>query len=165
MNSNVAVYPGFFDPFTHGHLNIIERASRVFSNVVVAIANDAPKQAIFDANLRLEMVQHSCDHLKNVKVEFFSGLLVAYLKEKESNVLIRGIRSVADYEYECQMAQANRCLDADIETVFLMTEPEYAHLSSTLIKEICRLGGDVSQMVPAYVNKRLKRYFGHEQTC
>lgn len=151
-----AVYPGSFDPFTMGHLNIVERAARVFEKVVVAVASDSPKQGLFTPQERVSMIKASLTSVKNVEVEQFSGLLVNYVLEKKSMVLIRGIRTVSDFEYEFQMALANKVMCQEIETFFMMTDSNYSYLSSTIIKEVARLRGDFSKMVPPAVMQYLK---------
>jgi pantetheine-phosphate adenylyltransferase len=157
--SFVAVYPGFFDPFTLGHLNIVERAVKVFDRVVVAIAEDSIKKPMFTSNERLGIVREILTQTPNVEVETFGGLLVTYLRKKHCNFLLRGIRTVSDFEFEYQMALANKDMAQDIETFFMMTEGKYSYLSSTVIKEIARLGGDISNMVPPLVAKRVKQKY------
>lgn len=162
MSLGTAIYPGFFDPFTMGHFNIVERASRVFDKVVVAVAADSPKQGLFSSDERVAMIKEALKSTKNVEVEGFKGLLVNYVLEKKSIVLIRGIRTVSDFEYEFQMALANKVMSEEIETFFMMTDSKYSYLSSTIIKEVARLGGDFSQMVPPSVMNLLKAKYGHQ---
>ena len=157
MNKQVVIYPGFFDPFTLGHKNIVERALRVFGEITVAVAGESPKTSLFTASDRLEIAQQVFEKNPKVTVEKFDGLLVDYVKKKKANILLRGIRTVSDFEYEYQMALANRTLSPDVETCFMMTEGSYSYLSSTLIKEIARLGGDVSKMVPPPVLQRIEK--------
>lgn len=157
----LAIYPGFFDPFTMGHMNIVERAAGIFENVVVAIASDSPKQGLFTIEQRVAMIHESLKSLKNVTVETFSGLLVEYAKKKKSAVLIRGLRTVSDFEYEFQMALANKVMVSSIETLFMMTDSRYSYLSSTIIREVARLRGDISEMVPEPVAKLIKEKYAN----
>ncbi|MCI5073015.1 pantetheine-phosphate adenylyltransferase [bacterium] len=162
---NSVVYPGFFDPITLGHLNIIERASQIYEQVIVAIAADSPKKSLITIEDRMRLVQDACSKFDNVAVEMFNGLLMRYVKSKPSHVILRGIRTVSDFEYEFQMSLANKKLESSIETVFMMTDAKYSFLSSTLIKEIARLNGNISEMVPEQVEKKMKEIFGYELTC
>ncbi|MFH1262421.1 MAG: pantetheine-phosphate adenylyltransferase [Pseudomonadota bacterium] len=155
----IAIYPGFFDPFTLGHMNIVERAVRVFGTVVVAVAGDSPKSAMFTGQERLEMIREVFRRSRNVKIEKFDGLLVHYVRKRKIPILLRGIRTVSDFEYEYQMALANKKLDEEVETFFMMTEGHYSYLSSTVIKEIARLGGDVSSMVPKEIDVRIREKY------
>lgn len=159
MSMKVAIYPGFFDPFTLGHFNIVERASLIFDRVIVSLAEDSPKKGLFTIDERFSMIQESLKGFSNVTVEMFSGLLVNYVKSKQSKVLIRGIRTVSDFEYEFQMALSNKAMARDIETLFMMTEGRYSFLSSTIIKEVARLGGNFDQMVPPIVSIKLKEKY------
>lgn len=157
MKKSNVVYPGFFDPFTLGHFDIVMRATEVFEEVVVAVAKDSPKVSLFSFPERLEMTQEIFREKKNVKVDFFDGLLINYMKKSNHKTLLRGLRTVSDFEYEFQMALANKTLDSSVETFFMMTDSKYSYLSSTLIREIARLGGDVSQMVPSIVVQKMKK--------
>ncbi|HLG18274.1 MAG TPA: pantetheine-phosphate adenylyltransferase [Bdellovibrionota bacterium] len=159
MSENAVIYPGFFDPFTLGHLNIVERATKVFAKVIVAVAGDSPKTAMFSPAERLEIVKEIFRGNRKVEVDQFSGLLVQYARRKKVHVLLRGIRTVSDFEYEYQMALGNKTLESDVETFFMMTEGKFSYLSSTVIKEISRLGGDISQMVPRQVVDRVKKKY------
>ena len=150
-----AVYPGSFDPPTNGHLDIITRASRMFPQIIVAVTENASKYHLFSVEERVEMLKNSVKHLKNVKVASFSGLLADYLKKTKSFVVIRGLRAVSDFEYEFQMALMNRNLNKSIETVFLTPDQSYIFLSSSTVKEIASLGGNVDNLVPPYVLKKL----------
>jgi pantetheine-phosphate adenylyltransferase len=150
------VYPGFFDPFTLGHQDIVLRATDVFDEVIVAVAKHSPKTSWFSFEDRFEMIKEIFNDKPNVIVDSFDGLLINYLQEKNQKVLLRGIRTVSDFEYEFQMSLANKTMDASVETFFMMTESQYSFLSSSLIREIARLGGDVSQMVPTVVFDFLK---------
>lgn len=152
-----AIYPGSFDPVTNGHLDIIERAAALFDEVVVAVARDTPKAPLFPVAEREEMLREACAHLKNVKVESFSGLLVDFARSKQAKVIVKGLRAVSDFETELQMALMNRTLREEIETVFLMTRHEYLYLSSSIVKEIAGLGGEVGDFVPPMVKERLRQ--------
>lgn len=156
MKKSTVVYPGFFDPFTLGHQDIVVRATEVFEEVVVAVAKDSPKVSLFSFPERFEMAVEIFKDKKNVKVDSFDGLLINYMKKNDDKVLLRGLRTVSDFEYEFQMAQANKTLDASVETFFMMTDSRYSYLSSTLIREIARLDGDIGQMVPKIVSQRMK---------
>lgn len=160
MASRLALVPGTFDPVTNGHIDIIERASRLFGRVLVAVAEDTPKSALFTAEERIAMLKEVCAGLPNVEVEKFAGLLVDYAAERGADVIVRGLRAVSDFEYELQMAHANRKLNASIETIFVMTTADYSFLSSSIVKEIARLGGQVEGLVPQSVRERLE-----QKTC
>lgn len=151
----IAVYPGSFDPVTNGHLDVIERASRLFDRVVVAVGRNAGKSALFTADERVAMLRESCSGLANVEAVAFGGMLVEFARSQGASVLIKGLRAISDFEYEFQMALANRHLAPDIETMFLMTSAEYQFLSSSIVKEIARVGGDVSPLVPPAAGRRL----------
>ncbi len=154
-----AIYPGTFDPITNGHLDIIERAAEIFSEVIVAVAQNSAKEPLFTDEERLEMIRSSVRHLKNVQVDCFEGLLVAYAKKKKASVVVRGLRAVSDFEYEFQMALTNRKLAGKLTTVFLMPHEKYTYLSSSLVREIAQHGGNVSDFVPEVVLKKLKKKF------
>lgn len=151
-----AVYPGTFDPLTYGHLDLIERGSRVFDEIIVAVGIHPLKRPLFTVEERKQMISDHTKHLKNVSVDSFEGMLVNYLKERGINVILRGIRTVSDFEYEFQMALTNRTLKKDVETVFIMTSEQYSFLNSSLIKESVVLGGDVSTFIPPGIEKLLK---------
>ncbi|MFH1380354.1 MAG: pantetheine-phosphate adenylyltransferase [bacterium] len=150
---NIAVYPGTFDPFTNGHLDIIARARLLFDTIIVAVTDNRNKKFMFSADARVEMIKTSVAQFGNVKADRFTGLLVHYMKSKKSRIIIRGLRAVSDFEYEFQMALMNRNLDSDIEAIFLMPDEKYTYLSSSLVKEIARLGGDIAEFVPAQVKE------------
>jgi len=156
MNKNIAVYPGTFDPPTFGHINIIERGLKVFDEIVIAVASDTAKEVLFTPDERVEMLREIFKDKKNVRVEKFKGLLVNYVMGIKAKVILRGLRTVADFEYELQMALANKKLYPEIETVFMMTEEYLSYFSSSLIKEIGKLGGKLTGMVPVLVEKRLQ---------
>jgi pantetheine-phosphate adenylyltransferase len=152
----VAVYPGTFDPPTNGHLDLIERGSRIFSRLVVAVAVNPRKEPIFSPEERVEIIARHSRHLGNVEVTFFRGMVVDYVHQVGAGFLLRGLRTVSDFEYEFQMALTNRSFAPDVDTVFVMPSQEYAYLSSTLIKESVALGGKVSKFVPADVETLLR---------
>ncbi len=151
----VAIYPGSFDPITNGHLDLIQRASKQFEQVVVAVLRHDTKQAEFAIEDRLEMIRDAVSGLSNVRVGSFDGLLVDYARNQGARLILRGIRAVSDYEYELQMALMNRKLAPEIETVFMLPSEAYSYLSSRLVKEICRHGGRVDDLVPAAAAARL----------
>lgn len=150
-----AVYPGSFDPITYGHIDIVERASRLFDNVIVAVLNNPLKVPLFNTEERINMIRQATNGMKNVEVDSFSGLLIHYVDQRGANTVIKGLRAVSDFEYELQMALMNRKLNKNVETVFMMTSSKYSFLSSSLVKEVARLGGCVNELVPEYVVKRL----------
>ncbi len=151
-----AVYPGSFDPITKGHVDVIQRGSRIFDQVLVAVAHNPNKQALFTIAERMDMIRHETRGIPNVKVDTFEGMLIDYVKKQRTNVILRGIRTVSDFEYEFQMALTNRTLHREIETVFIMTSEEYSFMNSSLIKEVAGLGGDTRAFVSAEVGRRLK---------
>lgn len=155
----IGVCPGSFDPVTNGHLDIIMRASKMFDKVIVAVLNNSSKNSLFTVEERIEMLKSSCSGFDNVEVDAFSGLLIDFLKIKNADVIIKGLRAVSDFEYEMQMALMNRKLNPNIETVFLMTGNKYSYLSSSMVKEIGRLGGCIHGLVPEIVEKELKNRF------
>ena len=156
----VAVYSGSFDPITRGHLDIICRACRLFDHVIVAVADNLQKKPLFSRVERVEMVRTATREMDNVTVDSFAGLLAHYVQEKKVSVIIRGLRAVSDLEHEFRMAFMNRSLVARVETLFLMPSEEYTYLNSTVVKEVARLGGDVSQFVTPDVNRRLLNKLG-----
>ena len=146
-----AVCPGSFDPVTHGHLDIIERSSRLFDEVVVAVGVNASKSRLFTADERIAMLERACGHLGNVRVDGFSGLLTSYCLDHDVTAIVKGLRAVGDFDYELQMAQMNSRLAPRVETVFMPTSPEHSFLASSLVKEVAGFGGDVSALVPGFV--------------
>ncbi len=154
-----AVYPGTFDPITYGHLDLIKRGGKVFDELIVAIGHNPLKQPIFTIKERENMISEYTREISNVKVDSFEGMLIDYMEKMQISVILRGIRTVSDFEYEFQRALTNRVLKNDIETVFVMTSQEYSFLNSTLIKEAVSLGGDVSAFVPSRVAKLLTQKF------
>ena len=155
--TRLAIYPGTFDPLTNGHLDLIERSARLFDRVVVAILSNSGKHPVFTVADRVAMIREVCKDLPGVEVETFDGLLVDYARRRQACAIVRGLRGVADFEYERQMALMNRHLSAEIETVFMMPPAEWSHLSSTLVKEVTALGGSVDGLVPPAVARRLIR--------
>ncbi len=154
-----AIYPGTFDPFTNGHLDIVQRGLRIFEEIIIAVAPSQRKQPLFTLEERLRLIEKSVKGLENVRVEAFDGLLVEYAKSKGGVAIIRGLRAVSDFEYELQMALMNRRLDMSVETVFMMPSEEYSFLTSTIVKEAASFGGSVRGLVPVAVEKALKRKF------
>ncbi len=157
---NIAIYPGSFDPVTNGHLYILERGLKLFDKVIVAILHNPAKSSLFTVKERLEMLEDSLiDYDEQVELDTFSGLLVDYAQEKKAGSILRGMRAVSDFEYEFQLALMNRKLNKSIQTVFLMTGLRWIFTSSSIIKEAAQFGGDVSDMVPPFVNEKLKKKF------
>lgn len=153
---SIAIYPGSFDPMTNGHLSIIKSGLVVFDKLIIAVLRNPRKEALFTVEERVEMIREELDGAKNVEVDSFDGLLVEYCKRKKVRVVLRGLRAVADFEYELQMANMNRHLNTEVETVFLMANDAYFYVSSNIVKEAWRLGGDVSRLVPKGIAKRLE---------
>jgi pantetheine-phosphate adenylyltransferase len=159
LNLVRAIYPGSFDPLTNGHLDLIDRGSKIFDELIVAILRNAEKDPLFTLAERKEMLEHMVKRYENVRVETFEGLLVDYAMQKKAKAVLRGIRAISDYEYELQMALMNRKLQPQLETVFMMSAEVYSYLSSRLVKEVFRLGGSVTGLVPELVEKRLHEKF------
>jgi pantetheine-phosphate adenylyltransferase len=153
--SIVALCPGTFDPVTNGHLDIVERASRLFDRVIVAVVENPAKEPLFSVEERVTMLKEGVSGLDNVEVDSFSGLLVDYARGKGTTLIVKGLRAVSDFDYELQMAQMNDHL-AEVETCFIPTSPSWSYLSSSLVKDVARYGGDVSRLVPPHVLDRLK---------
>jgi pantetheine-phosphate adenylyltransferase len=157
---NLVIYPGSFDPPTNGHLDLIRRASRLFSHVVVAALRNEGKAPLFTVEERLAMLQEAAADLENVSFDSFDGLLVDYARRRGSKLILRGIRAISDYEYELQMALMNQKLFPELETLFIPASESYSYLSSRLVKEVNRLGGDVSHLVPENVSRALRNKRG-----
>ncbi|HET7706680.1 MAG TPA: pantetheine-phosphate adenylyltransferase [Thermoanaerobaculia bacterium] len=155
-----AVYPGSFDPLTNGHLDIIRRGARLFDRVLVAVLENEGKAPLFTVAERMELISACTRDIPGVEVHSFSGLLVDFMKRTNAKVVVRGIRAVSDYEYELQMALMNRELRPEIETIFMLPAVEYTYVSSRLIKEVFRLGGDIGRLVPAPVLESLRARLG-----
>lgn len=154
----VAVYPGSFDPVTNGHLDIIERASPLFDQLIVTVAQNLEKKPLFSVNERVEMLKAVTSSISNVQIDTFEGLLVNYLKKQECKIIVKGLRAVSDFEIELQMALINKKLSG-VETVFLVTNTEYSYLSSSIVKEVASFGGCVEGLVPKKVEERLEEKF------
>ena len=152
----IAVYPGSFDPMTNGHLDIITRAAKTFDKVYVAILTNSAKKPCFSIEQRIDWLRRATAHLDNVEVDSFSGLLVNYANQIGASIIIKGLRAVSDFEYEFQMALTNRALSPNIETMFLMTNGEYSYLSSSIVKEIAKLGGSLGGLVPDFMIEEVK---------
>ena len=157
---NVAVYPGTFDPITHGHTDLVTRAARVFEKVIVAIAESPHKTPFLSLEKRIKLAETQLGGLDNIEIVGFSNLLVDFVRESNASVIVRGLRAVSDFEYEFQLASMNRNLCEDIETMFLTPDEKYGFISSTLVREVARLGGDVSQFVGAEIEVAMKEQFG-----
>ncbi len=159
MSEKTAIYPGFFDPITNGHLSVIKRALQIFDRLIIAILNNPQKVPLFSIDERTFMIRDSVKDQPGVEVDTFDGLLVDYAVKKNSNVILRGLRALSDFEYEFQMALMNRKLNRDIQSLFLMTDYKWFYTSSTIIKEAASFGGDISGLVPKIVNHKLKEKF------
>lgn len=156
---SIAVYPGSFDPATYGHLDIIKRSIRVFDKLVIGILLNSEKNPLFSMEERVEFLTEATKDMENVEVKSFSGLLVDFARENNADITVRGLRAVTDFEYELQIAQINNKLDSNLDTMFFTTSTEYAYLSSTIVREIASYHGDVSELVPPYVEQKLKQKF------
>lgn len=157
----VGIYPGSFDPVTNGHIDIIKRSAKLVDTLIVAILQNTNKNALFSVEERIHLLEESCKDIKNLKIECFSGLLIDFAKQQNANLIIRGLRALTDFEYELQMAQMNKHLHSEIETIFLVTDVKYSFLSSSSIKEVALFGGDVSNFVPPIVSeKTLEKHKG-----
>ncbi|EJL0251117.1 pantetheine-phosphate adenylyltransferase [Listeria monocytogenes] len=159
MGDKIAVIPGTFDPITNGHLDIIERAAKIFDVLYVSVLNNSSKKPLFTIEERMEMIRQVTAHLPNVQVESASGLTVDYAATRGATAIVRGLRAVSDFEYEMQIASMNRTLNADIETFFVMTNTKYSFLSSSRVKEVAQYQGDISELVPEIVNKAVQAKF------
>lgn len=157
----VVVYPGTFDPITNGHLSIISRALKVFDKLIIAILNNPQKLPLFTMQERIYMIREVLKDQRNIEIDSFDGLLVDYVVQKGTNVVVRGLRAMSDFEYEFQMALMNRKLNREVQSIFLMTDYKWFYTSSTIIKEAASLGGDISGLVPAIVGKMLADKFGY----
>ena len=150
-----AIYPGSFDPITKGHLDVVIRASRLFDHVIMAVANNSQKHQLFTVPERLKLIEESVSDLSNVSVKAFEGLTAEFAKKQGATVIIRGLRAISDFEYEFQLSQMNKMLYPDLEAVFVMASLDYTFLSSSMVKEVVTLGGDVSELVPECVQRAL----------
>jgi pantetheine-phosphate adenylyltransferase len=160
MSERIAIYPGTFDPFTNGHLDITERASKVFDKVYVTIARSTKKSPLFSVEERKMFIEEATKHLSNVTADSFEGLLVSDAQDKKAIAIIRGLRAVSDFEFEFQMALMNRRLNKDITTVFLMPHEKYTYLNSSIIREVAEFGGNVEKLVTPLVADKLREKFG-----
>ena len=154
-----AVYPGSFDPITNGHLDIIKRASRVYDKVVVGVLSNKSKTPLFTAEERVDMIKRVTHELDNVEVDTFEGLLVDFAKSKNATVIVKGLRTVADFEYEFQMALLNKALNPEYETMFMMTDTKYSYISSSMVKELAGFHGDLTGFVPCDIIETIKKKY------
>lgn len=159
MTEKIAVVPGSFDPITNGHIDIIRRAADVFDTVYVAVLNNSSKKPLFSIEERTALIKVVTKDLPNIRIETSSGLLIDYAREKKAKAIVRGLRAVSDFEYEMQITSMNRVLDENIETFFIMSKNQYSFLSSSIVKEVAKYGGNVSELVPAIVEQALKEKF------
>jgi pantetheine-phosphate adenylyltransferase len=155
----IAVCPGSFDPITYGHLDIIQRGAKVFDELYVCVLNNSSKKPLFTVEERVQLIEEVTKPIPNVKVDTFQGLLVDYAKSVNANAIIRGLRAVSDFEYEMQITSVNRVLNEDIETFFVMTNNQYSFLSSSIVKEVAKYNGNISELVPKPVEEALKKKF------
>ncbi len=159
----IAVCPGSFDPITYGHLDIIKRGAKIFDEVYVVVLNNSSKHPLFTVDERMELIKEVTKDIPCVKVDQFRGLLVDYAKSVNANAIIRGLRAVSDFEYEMQITSMNRVLDDDLETFFIMTNNQYSFLSSSIVKEVAQYDGEISELVPPFVEKALHEKFNHQK--
>ena len=159
MSERIAIYPGTFDPFTNGHLDITERAARIFDHIVVTIAKNTKKAPLFSLSQRIEFISDATRHISNIHIDSFDGLLVDFAEKRKAVAIIRGLRAISDFEFEFQMALMNRRLNNEISTVFLMPNEKYTYLNSTIIREVAEFGGNVEKLVTPLVAKKLKEKF------
>lgn len=159
MPLKLAVYPGSFDPITFGHLDIIERALKVFDGVIVAVAKNSEKNSLFTVQERIDLISQVLAHRPQAQVDTFDGLLVDFVRKREATVIIRGLRAVSDFEFEFQLAQMNRSITTEVETLFMMTSVPYSYLSSSIVKEVSSLNGPVDKLVPPLVKAALEAKF------
>ena len=151
----ISIYPGSFDHITYGHIDIIERASKISDKLIVAVLNNPEKKSLFTVEERCEMIKDAIKDYGNIELESFDGLLVDYAKKKNANIIIRGLRAVTDFEYELQLAQTNRQIYDKVDTVFLLTNIQYSYLSSSIVKQVAKENGDISKFVTPFVEKKL----------
>ena len=155
----IGVYCGTFDPITYGHIDIIERAAKITDKLIVTVLNNPDKKKLFSVDERVDMIKNVTKDMSNVEVDSFNGLTVDYCKKRNATYLIRGLRAVTDFEYELQLAQTNRILFSDVDTVFLLANLKYAYLSSSAVKQVAEFNGDISKFVPKYVEDKLRQKF------
>ena len=156
----IAVYPGSFDPITYGHLDIINRGLKVFDEIIVAVACNSQKNALFSFDERVDMIRQVVSGQSRVTVDTFTGLLIDYVAHRKAHVVIRGLRAISDFEYEFQIAQMNSCISQNVETLFMMTSLQYGYLSSSIVKEVCSLNGNIDGFVPPEVKTALRAKYG-----
>ena len=156
----IAVYPGSFDPITYGHLDIITRGLTVFDEIIVAVACNSQKNALFSFDERVDMIKQVVSDKGRVTVDTFTGLLIDYVASRKAHVIIRGLRAISDFEYEFQIAQMNSCISQNVETLFMMTSLQYGYLSSSIVKEVCSLKGNIDGFVPPVVKTALRAKYG-----
>ena len=161
MGARIGLYPGTFDPITNGHLDVLQRAAKLFDRVIVAVAVSESKHPLFNLEERVQMVARAVQHLPNVEADSFQGLLVEYVERRSAQAVVRGLRAVSDFEFEFQLALMNRKMNERVETIFMMPKDTYTFLSSRIVKEMAQLGGDVSAFVPAHVRAALSGKFSH----
>lgn len=159
MKERIAVYPGSYDPLTNGHIDIIERGLKLFDKIIVAILKNPAKQSLFSIDERLEILRETFNNQKEIEVDCFEGLLVNYLRRKNATTVVRGLRAISDFEIEFQMALMNRRIEPECETIFLVPSVHYSFVSSRLVKEIYQLGGEIKNMIPLVVDRKLKEKF------
>jgi len=157
---NTVVYPGTFDPITNGHTDLVERAARMFDHIILAVADNPKKKPMLDVETRVDLAKDVLGHLHNVEVVGFSNLLAEFVQEKQANIILRGLRAVSDFEYEFQLANMNRVLAPNVESMFLTPAEKYSYISSTLVREIASLGGDISNFVHPSVASALRKTIG-----
>jgi pantetheine-phosphate adenylyltransferase len=159
--SNIAIYPGSFDPVTNGHIDLINRSSKLFNRLIVAVSNTSVnKKYLLNSKERMKLINKNINHLNNVEVTVFDNLLIDYANQCNANIIVRGLRAFSDFEYEFQMSLMNRKLDNNIDTVFLMPDEKYTYISSSIVKEVLSLGGNINDYVPASVLKALDKKYG-----
>ena len=154
-----AIYPGSFDPITNGHLDVLERAASIFDRVIIAVLDNTKKKYLLSTDERVSLIKEAAEHLKNVEVDAFDGLTIEYARKQNAEVLIRGLRAVSDFEFEMQLSQMNSALAPEINTIFLITKPKYNFVSSSTVKEIAMMGGDISGFVPENVKMYLENKY------
>ena len=159
----LAICPGSFDPVTNGHLHIVSRAAAMFDRVIVVVMANQNKQPLFSAAERVELLRRATADMPNVEIETYDGLLAEYAREKQASVIVKGLRAMSDFEYEFQMALTNRKLNPDVETVFLATSAEHMYLSSSLVKQVAKLGGDIHEFVPTCIVKDILEKYGRNE--
>jgi pantetheine-phosphate adenylyltransferase len=159
-HSKIAIYPGSFDPVTYGHLDIIQRSLKIFDHVVIAVARNSQKNSLFSIDERVNLIKTILKDEPRVSVDTFTGLLIDYVTSKKAHVVIRGLRAISDFEYEFQIAQMNSTICHDIETLFMMTSVQYGYLSSSIVREVCALGGPVDSFVPPEVKAAMQLKYG-----